>query len=90
MASYALVYKIKEITDHAEVIVDISISLHDDNRSHHHHDVGYAIIYPKTNDLITQIGVAWMTPDDVENCYKEVMRDMKSLCNSMRKNRGYE
>ena len=82
------VYKIREITDKEEVIVDVSASMCDTNGKINVVEVGFAILCLKSGDSISNIGI----PIEKNNSekFKEIVNNaLWDLFVFMRNQRGY-
>lgn len=82
------VYKIREITDKEEVIVDILASVCDENVNINVFDVGYAILCLQSGERVFNTGI----PFD-ENSSKKFIETVNNCLGDllvfMRKQRGY-
>lgn len=84
------VLNIRNITDKAEIIVDISVSVFNDNRSAFVLNAGYAIINLKNEHHIVNTTVPFLTPDDSKRFNDNATEQIKQLKDFMRIQRGYD
>lgn len=84
------VLNIRNITDKDEIIVDISVSVFNDNRSAFVLNAGYAIISLKNEHHIVNTTVPFLTPDDSKRFNDIATEYVKQLKDFMRAQRGYE
>lgn len=83
------VLNIREITEKAEIILDVSVSVTEDNLRIAVFNAGYAVINLKSGHCACYTGVSFLTDDDAKQFNDNVTERVKELCNFMREERGY-
>lgn len=85
------VLNIRNITDKDEIIVDISVSVFNDNRSAFVLNAGYAVINLKNEHYIVDASVAFFTSKDDSKHFSDMVSErVKQLKDFMRVQRGYD
>ena len=83
------VLNIREITEKDEIILDVSVSVTDDNLRVAVFNAGCAVINLKSGNSVCYTGVSFLTGDDAKQFNDNVTERVKALTVFMQGERGY-